>query len=73
MPLNKETLITDILNLFNDESDIDVDPKEARKRQAERLAVAIDRFVRSGEVNTTVTGTSVSGGAVTATGKGKVT
>lgn len=73
MPLNKDLLANDILNLFDDESDIDVDPKAARKRQAERLADAIYRFVQLGDVNTVVTGTSVSGGAVTATGKGKVT
>lgn len=73
MPLDKPTLKNDILQLFNDESDVDVDPAEARQRQAQRLADAIEKFVKSGDVSITVTGTSATGGAVTASGNaGKV-
>lgn len=73
MPLDTPSLIKDLLSLVEEESDKDVDPKEARERQAERLARAIHVFVNTGEVNTVVTGTSATGGAVTGTGKGKVT
>lgn len=73
MPLDKPQLVNDILSLFNDESDKDVDPTEARQRQAHRFANAIDAFVKSGDVNTTLTGTSATGGAITGTGKGKLT
>ena len=72
MPLDKPKLIADILNLFNDESDVEVKPAEARQRQAQRLADAIEAYVKSGDVNTVLTGSSLTGGAVTGTGKGKL-
>ncbi|MGY0034455.1 hypothetical protein [Pedobacter sp. NJ-S-72] len=70
MPLNKEILKSAIKDAFDFDSDKDVNPAEARERQAQKIADAIDLFVRSGEVKTNVTGTSATGGAVVGTGIG---
>lgn len=51
---------------FDDESDVVVSPEQARKRQANKMADAIFSFVIGRE--TTVTGTSATGGPVTGTG-----
>ncbi|KIA93920.1 hypothetical protein [Flavobacterium sp. KMS] len=45
--------------------------KIAREKTAEKLATAIDTFVKSGTVNTTVT-TTGSASAQTGTGTGKI-
>lgn len=68
--LDKNKLQNAILSLFDDESEKDVNPAQARSRQAQRLAEAIDDFVRNAEAIVTVNGTSATGGPVTATGKG---
>jgi len=73
MPLNKNLLAQAIREAFDAESDVQVDPAEARQRQAEKIANAIDSFIRSGTVQTTVTGTSATGGPVTGTGTGGIT
>jgi hypothetical protein len=65
--ITKEQLSTrlqNIRNQFNDNADIDI--VEARKIIADEEADAINDFVIGR--TTSVTGTSVSGGAVTATG-----
>lgn len=73
MPLNKTLLAQAIREAFDAESDVQVTPAEARQRQAEKIADAIDSFIRSGTVQTTVTGTSATGGPVTGTGTGGIT
>lgn len=72
MPLNKAALKAAIKAAFDSQSDIDVDPATARDQQAEAIADAIHNYVTEGDVQTTVTGTSVSGGPVTGTGTGKL-
>ena len=67
MPITKEQLaqgLQDIRNQFNDDTDIDI--VDARKLIAEQEAQLFSDFVIGR--TTTVTGTSASGGAVTATG-----
>ncbi len=71
MALNKEALKTAIKNAFDSESDKQVDPVEARKRIASKLADAIESFVKSGTVSTQVTGTCPAG-AVTGIGQGNI-
>lgn len=56
---------------FDAESDVDVTPAEARERIAQKLADAVEQFVVGRQ--TTVTGTSATGGAVTGTGTIKST
>lgn len=73
MALNKIALTQAIKDAFDFESEKDVNPAEARERQAQKIADAIDVFVKSGDVTTMVTGTSATGGAVTGTGAGKLT
>lgn len=62
-----------IQEAFDSESEKDVDPAEARARQSVKLADAIDAFIRSGIVQTTVSGTSATGGPITGEGTGGVT
>ncbi|WP_367867899.1 hypothetical protein [Pedobacter sp. WC2423] len=72
MALDKQTLKNSIKDLFDFDSDKDVNPVEARERQAQKLANAIEMYVKSGDVTTNVVGTSATGGAVTGTGTGKL-
>lgn len=67
----KTVLISDLLEIFTSESKATEKPEESRQRMAENLAAAIDKFVRSGEVNVNVktTGTAT---AQTGTGTGKI-
>jgi len=53
MALNRTALESAIKAAFDAESDVEVNPAEARQRIAAKIANAIDAFVRSG----TVTGT----------------
>lgn len=62
--LNTASLIDAIKAAFNAESDVEVNPAEARQRTATAMANAIDAFVRSG----TVTGT-----CATPSGPGTIT
>jgi len=71
MALNREVLKKAIKNAFDSESDEQVNPSEARERIAEKLASAIENFVKSGTVSTQVTGTCPAG-AVTGTGQGNI-
>lgn len=72
MPLNKILLKEKIKQAFDFESDKDVDPAEARDRQAEKIANAIFDFVKGGDVATILSGTSATGGIITGTGTGKL-
>ena len=71
MALNKQALKAAIQDAFDSESDKQVDPLEARERIAEKLANAIESFVKSGTVSTQVTGTCPAG-AVTGSGSGNI-
>jgi hypothetical protein len=73
MPLNKTELAADIKAALDAESDKDVDPAEARERQSTALANAIDKYIKAGTVQTTLTGTSATGGPITGTGTGGIT
>lgn len=63
---NEQQLADELEDIFNDESDAQVNPAQARRRQAERIAKAVKKYVVGRE--TVVTGTSASGGPVTGTG-----
>lgn len=75
MALNKMKLKTDIISLMTAMVGYDAQEKktqtDAIQKFATDLSTAIDAFVKSGEVTTTVTGTCPQG-AVTGTGKGGV-
>lgn len=73
MPLNKTLLAEEIEAAFNAESDKDVNPAEARKRQSVAIANAFDKYLKAGTVQVTVTGSSATGGPVTGTGQGGIT
>ena len=66
MPITVNTLEQRILNVLKDNSQRELDPEEARRHFARELATAIEAYVITR--TTTVTGTSVSGGAITGTG-----
>lgn len=55
-----------IQEAFDMYSDVEVDPATARQQQALKIAQTVSQFVVGRK--TVVTGTSVSGGAVTGTG-----
>lgn len=71
MPLNKVALKAAIKEAFDFESEKDVNPAEARARQAEKLANAFEDYLKSGDVETIVTGT-YGGGVINGNGTGKV-
>lgn len=64
MALVKNTLKEALVAVFSKTND----PSTA----AEELATAIDSYIKTATVTTTVVGTSVSGGAVTGTGTGSL-
>lgn len=64
--IDETTLANLILQAFDAYSDVAVDPQTARQKQAEMIASAVAQFVIGRQ--TVVTGTSVSGGAVTGSG-----
>lgn len=72
MALNKTALQTAIVQAFNDQRTKTDNPEAALADLASKLASAIDTYVKSGTVTTTVTGTSVTGGAVSGTGTGNI-
>ena len=64
--INEQQLAALIKSAFDAESDVVVNPAEARQRLADKIAQAVALFVVGR--TTTVTGTSVSGGAITGIG-----
>jgi hypothetical protein len=79
MGLDKTTLKNEIQAAFDAESDVEVNPAEARARIATKLSEAIDKFVKSGTVTVasgiavSTTGTAAAHtGATTATGTGTI-
>lgn len=66
MAIDVNTLEQRILNILEDNSQNELDPAQARRQFAKKLAEAIEAYVITRK--TKVTGTSVSGGAVTGTG-----
>ncbi|WP_234111686.1 hypothetical protein [Chryseobacterium sp. R2A-55] len=57
----KPILIQDLLEMFETESNANEKPEDSRQRLAEKMAEAIDKFVRSGLVTTTGTATNQTG------------
>jgi hypothetical protein len=49
MPLDKPTLVTDILALFDNEAQQETDPQLSRQRLAQGLGDAIEKYVKSGD------------------------
>lgn len=66
MPLLKDTLKQDIKTMLTDLRD-ELDQDESIEKYATAITNAIDTYIKSATV--IVTGTSISGGAVTGTGK----
>jgi len=69
MALVKQTLKAEILAILNTLKD-ETDQANAIDQFADRLSTAIDNYIKTATVTTTVTGASQSGGAVTGTGTG---
>lgn len=72
MPLNKIILKKDIKAILTDLAERTENQDDAIDDYATAMANAIDKFVRSGDVNTTVV-TAGSPAAHTGTGTGKIT
>jgi len=70
MALDKGGLVTALKTAFDQVGE--EDSAAAKLAIANNLANAIDAFVKTGEVVTTVTGSSATGGAVTGVGKANV-
>jgi len=68
----KTQFISDLLEMFETESQKKDNPSDSRQAIAEKLANAVDKFVRSGDVNVTVATTGTAA-AQTGTGTGKMT
>ena len=71
MALVRQTLETEIKNLLNDLKTA-TDQAAAIDEFARRLSIAIDNYIRSATVTTTITGTDATGTAVTGTGTGSL-
>lgn len=79
MALNRTGLEQELQAAFDAESEVEVDPAQARARMAKAIAEAVDSFVRSGTV-TVASGIPVSTagtaaaqtGATTAPGTGTI-
>ena len=69
MALVKQTLKAEILAILNTLKD-ETDQANAIDQFADRLSTAIDNYIKTATVTTTVTGASQSGGAVAGTGTG---
>lgn len=75
MALVKETLKTGIVAAFMAQSEKKKNPEAALNDLADKLATAIDAYVKSGTVSTVVTGacaTPAGAGTITGTGTGSV-
>lgn len=68
MPLDKATLITDLQAIFDYESEQEESPDQSRVRVAQKMADAIDKYVKTGLVTVNTTGT-----AAAQTGTGNIT
>lgn len=71
MALNKASLEMAIKAVFDRQAASSNDPAVSRQEMAKGLADAIDLYVKTGTVNTAVTGTA-TGAAVTGTGTGAI-
>jgi len=71
MALVKDTLKAAIYSAFAEARTKTDNPEEAMNTLADRIATAVDTFVKSGTVSTTVTGTCPAG-AVNGTGTGSI-
>jgi predicted sugar kinase len=69
MALDKDALKLKIKQAFDDESDVEVDPAEARERIAQAIANAVDDYVKAGTVNVSV---SVDPSTHVGTGTGSI-
>lgn len=75
MALNKANLVSAIKQALDKQAakvDPNDDPEDSRTELATDIATAIENFVKSGLVQTNVTGTSPSG-TVTGSGLGSIT
>lgn len=79
MALNKTSLEQELQAAFDVESDVEVDPAQARARMAKAIADAVDRFVKSGTVTvspgipvSTAGSATAQTGATTGTGTGTI-
>lgn len=63
----KPTLIQDLISIFETESEATENPAQSRERLANKMANAIENFVKQGLVTVTTTGT-----ATTQTGTGTI-
>jgi len=77
--LDKASLINAIQAALDAESDVDVNPAQARQRMAAAIGNAIDAFVKSGTVTveagipvSTAGSATAQTGATTATGTGTI-
>ncbi|WP_312394739.1 hypothetical protein [Chryseobacterium sp.] len=68
----KTQFVIDLVEIFDTESEKKDNPAASRQAIAEKLANAVDKFVRSGDVNVTVATTGTAA-AQTGTGTGKMT
>lgn len=66
MPITVNKLEQRILSILEDNSQVELDPVQARRKFAKEFAEAIEAYVVTR--TTRVIGTSVSGGAVNGTG-----
>lgn len=66
MAITEQQLATLLQEAFDFDSDKEVNPAEARKRLAEKIASGVAKYIVGR--TTTVTGSSATGGAVTGTG-----
>ncbi len=71
MALVKSKLKAQIKSLLN-ELKTEEDQDASIEKFADRLSACIDEYIKSATVNTSVVGSSVSGGAVTGTGTGTI-
>lgn len=71
MALNKATLQAAIAQAFNDQLGKTDNQQAAVTDLADKIATAIDTYIRTATVNTTVTGTCPAG-SVTGTGIGQL-
>lgn len=66
MALVKATLKTAIKEAFDSVSDVDINCAQGREKIADKLATAIDAYIKSGTVNVAVTVAVTTAGSPTA-------
>lgn len=72
MSLNKAKLVEDLIKVFTREQSEEVSADKSIERLVNGIASAVDVFVKSGQVNVTVS-TTGSATAQTGTGTGNIT